>query len=313
MSAKRTSWNEFSSFMASAIICLLTGRKFNFSKYIFDSLVRNVDSSSKFYLYPRFLQLMIRAQVGDLSSHTTKYSSPVLTQKVFTNMRRVGKRFFGVETHLFEGMIVAQQVDDVADEVADGVDVDDVPGVDVDDVPGVDVDDVPTADAEPTLPSPTPTTQPPPQELPSTSQVALTQPPSPITQPSSSPQQQQPSQPTHDAEISLDLLHTLLETCTTLTRRIKHLEQDKIAQALKITKLKQRVRKLKRKNKVEVSELRRLKKVGTIQRVESSADTVMDNQEDASKHGEIIANIDADEDVTLKDVTDEKVKENADV
>nr|GFB96606.1 hypothetical protein [Tanacetum cinerariifolium] len=45
MSAKRTAWNEFSSSMASAVICLPTGRKFNFSKYIFDSLVRNVDSS----------------------------------------------------------------------------------------------------------------------------------------------------------------------------------------------------------------------------------------------------------------------------
>nr|GEX69727.1 hypothetical protein [Tanacetum cinerariifolium] len=31
MSAKRTSWNEFSSAMASAVICLSTGRKFNFS------------------------------------------------------------------------------------------------------------------------------------------------------------------------------------------------------------------------------------------------------------------------------------------
>nr|GFB18699.1 hypothetical protein [Tanacetum cinerariifolium] len=81
MSAKRTSWNEFSSSMASAVICLSTGRKFNFFKYIFDSLVRNVDSSLKFYMYPRFLQLMIRAQVGDFSSHTTKYSSPALTQK----------------------------------------------------------------------------------------------------------------------------------------------------------------------------------------------------------------------------------------
>nr|GEU73988.1 hypothetical protein [Tanacetum cinerariifolium] len=192
-------------------------------------------------------------------------------------------------------MIVARQADDVADEVA----------------AGVDIDDVLAADAEPTLPSPTPTTQPPPppQELPSTSQVAPTSPPSPIAQPSSPPQQQEP---THDAEISLDLLHTLLETCTTLTNRIEHLEQDKIAQALEITKLKQRVRKLKSKNKVKVSGFGRLKKVGANQRVESSVDTVMDDQEDAFKQGEIIANIDADEDVTLKDVADDKVEENAD-
>nr|GEY10522.1 hypothetical protein [Tanacetum cinerariifolium] len=50
LSAKRTSWNEFSTSMASAVICLSKGHRFNFSKYIFDSLVRNVDSSSKFYM-----------------------------------------------------------------------------------------------------------------------------------------------------------------------------------------------------------------------------------------------------------------------
>nr|GEZ45066.1 hypothetical protein [Tanacetum cinerariifolium] len=171
MSAKRTSWNEFSSSMASAVIFLSTGRKFNFSKYIFDSLMRNVDSSTKFYMYPRFLQLMIRAQVGDLSSHSTKYSSPALTQKVFANMRRVGKEFSGVDTPLFEGMIVAQQDDNVADKGA----------------ASVVVDDVPAAANEPSIPSPTPTTQPPPpsQELTSTSQVQPTPPPSPIAQPSS--------------------------------------------------------------------------------------------------------------------------------
>nr|GEZ82984.1 hypothetical protein [Tanacetum cinerariifolium] len=185
-------------------------------------------------------------------------------------------------------MIVAQQADDVADEVA----------------ASVDVDDVPAADAKPTLPSPTPTTQPPPpsQELSSTSQVIPTPPPSPIAKPSSPPQQQQPSQPTHNAKISLDLLHTLLETCTTLTRKVEASEQDKVAQALEIIKLKHRVKKLERKNKFKVSRLRRLRKVKTTQRVESSASTVMDDQDDASKQGEIIANIDADEDVILKDV-----------
>nr|GEX92090.1 hypothetical protein [Tanacetum cinerariifolium] len=79
-------------------------------------------------------------------------------------------------------------------------------------------------------------------------------------------------------------------------------QQDKIAQALEITKLKQRVKRLKKKNKLKVSGLRRLRKVGTTQRIKPSADIVMDDQEDASKQGEIIANINADEDVTLKDV-----------
>nr|GFC11316.1 hypothetical protein [Tanacetum cinerariifolium] len=64
----------------------------------------------------------------------------------------------------------------------------------------------------------------------------------------------------------MDLLTNLLETCTALTRRVENLEQDKIAQALKITKLKQRVRRLDKKRKLRVSGLKRLKKVGTAQK-----------------------------------------------
>nr|GEX86944.1 uncharacterized mitochondrial protein AtMg00810-like [Tanacetum cinerariifolium] len=250
MSAKRTSWNKFISSMASAVICLSTGRKFNFSKYIFGSL----------------------------------NSSPALTQKVFANMRRPGKGFSKVDTPMLEGMIVAQQDDDVANEGA----------------ASVFVDDVLAAADEPTIPSPTPTTPPPPpsQDPPSTSQVQPTPPPSPIVQAPSTQQQPPPSQ---DAEISMDLLHTLLETCITLTRRSKHLEQDKISQAPEIAKLKQRVKKLETTNKLKMSKLRRLKKVGTSQRFSISNDTVMD---DISKQGRIIASMDADVDVTLKDVAD---------
>nr|GEX75788.1 ribonuclease H-like domain-containing protein [Tanacetum cinerariifolium] len=68
------------------------------------------DSSSKFYMYPRFIQLIIQNRVGDLSTHTTRFISPALTHKVFANIRRVGKGFSGVETPLFEGMLVARQL-----------------------------------------------------------------------------------------------------------------------------------------------------------------------------------------------------------
>nr|GEU85713.1 hypothetical protein [Tanacetum cinerariifolium] len=121
MSAKRTAWNEFSCFMASAVICLATGRKSNFSKYIFDSMIRNVDSPSKFLMYPCFLQVLINNQIDDLSSHTTKYTSPTLTQNVFSNMRRIGKGFSGIETPLFATMLVQPQAaaeeEDEEDEV----------------------------------------------------------------------------------------------------------------------------------------------------------------------------------------------------
>nr|GEW00642.1 hypothetical protein [Tanacetum cinerariifolium] len=109
VSVKRTAWNEFSCSMASAVICLATCRKFNFSMYIFNSMVRNVDSPSKFLMYLRFLQVLINNKVDDLSSHTIRYTSPALTNKEFANMRRIGKGFSGVETPLFAIMLVQPQ------------------------------------------------------------------------------------------------------------------------------------------------------------------------------------------------------------
>ncbi|GJS54745.1 putative ribonuclease H-like domain-containing protein [Tanacetum coccineum] len=46
LSSKTTASNEFKSIMAFAIICLATNQKFNFSKYIFESMVKNLDNVS---------------------------------------------------------------------------------------------------------------------------------------------------------------------------------------------------------------------------------------------------------------------------
>nr|GFA27727.1 hypothetical protein [Tanacetum cinerariifolium] len=74
---------------------------------------------------------------------------------------------------------------------------------------------------------------------------------------------------------------------------------DKVAQALEITKMKSRVKKLERMNKT--SKIKRIKKVRSTRRIDTSDDTVMD---DVSKQGGIIGNIDADEDVVLEDAKD---------
>nr|GEZ29346.1 hypothetical protein [Tanacetum cinerariifolium] len=177
-------------------------RKFNFSKYIFDSLVKNVDISSKFYMYPR-----------------------------------VGKGFSGVETPLFEGMLVVRE--NVVEEDIQAQSI--------------------------LLPSP------PPQDLPSTSHMHLTPPSSPQPQPQAQPQA---------ANFPLSLLQTSLDTCVALTSRIEQLESDKLNQALKLTKLKKRVKRLEKGHKVKVFKLRRLKKAGTSQRVETSDDTIMEDGKD---------------------------------
>nr|GEW29317.1 hypothetical protein [Tanacetum cinerariifolium] len=52
-SAKTASWNEFSSTMASAIICLATNQKFNFSRYILVILVKNIEAGVPFFMCPR--------------------------------------------------------------------------------------------------------------------------------------------------------------------------------------------------------------------------------------------------------------------
>ncbi|GKD92508.1 hypothetical protein Tco_1372345, partial [Tanacetum coccineum] len=88
MSAKTTAWNEFSSNMASAIICLATNKKFNFSKYIFESMVKNLDNAGKFLMYPRkdtslFPTMMVQAQeeIGKGSANPTDpYHTPIITQ-----------------------------------------------------------------------------------------------------------------------------------------------------------------------------------------------------------------------------------------
>ncbi|GJU19824.1 hypothetical protein Tco_1153166 [Tanacetum coccineum] len=79
LSAKSTAWNEFSSSMASLIICLATNQKFNLSKYIFDAMVKHLDGGVKFLLYPRFLQVFINQQLEvpqDEAEHEESVPTP---------------------------------------------------------------------------------------------------------------------------------------------------------------------------------------------------------------------------------------------
>ncbi|GJW80559.1 putative ribonuclease H-like domain-containing protein [Tanacetum coccineum] len=109
LSAKTTAWNEFSSTMASAVICLATNQKFNFSKYIFDNMVKNLEGGVKFLMYPRFVQVFMDKQVEGMSKHKKIYVTPSHTKKVFANMKRQGKDFSSRDTPLFPTMIVQAQ------------------------------------------------------------------------------------------------------------------------------------------------------------------------------------------------------------
>ncbi|GKD46195.1 hypothetical protein Tco_1270840, partial [Tanacetum coccineum] len=109
LSAKTTAWNEFSSTMASLIICLATNQKFNFSKYIFKSMMKNLDNAVKFLMYLRFVQVFLNNQLEGMATHNRIYIAPSHTKKIFANMRRQGKYFSGRETSLFPTMVVQAQ------------------------------------------------------------------------------------------------------------------------------------------------------------------------------------------------------------
>nr|GFB21797.1 hypothetical protein [Tanacetum cinerariifolium] len=210
LSAKRTSWNEFSSAMASALICLSSGQRFNFSKYIFESLVRNVDSTSKFYMYPRDIAEEAEAQIP-------------------------------------------AQDDDVQDHAEE---------------------EVATYVVSPTPTSPSPS-----------SPVILSSPP----HQSLSPPQRQA------VEGSSHLVQHVLDKCSALVLRVEGLETANAAQQLEIIKLKARVKKLERFNKVKSSKLRRLKKVVTSQRIESS-----DDVENVFNQERISVDMETDEGIELE-------------
>ncbi|GKC33445.1 putative ribonuclease H-like domain-containing protein, partial [Tanacetum coccineum] len=83
MSPKKTAWEQFSSNIAIAIICLATNRTFNFSKMIFEEMVKNLDSRT--------------------------YVAPTLTQKLFSNMRRVSKGYTREDIPLFLTMLTTPE------------------------------------------------------------------------------------------------------------------------------------------------------------------------------------------------------------
>ncbi|GKB21541.1 hypothetical protein Tco_0855464 [Tanacetum coccineum] len=174
LSAKTTAWNKFSSTMASAIICHAINQKFNFSKYIFDNMVKNLEGGVKFLIYPR------------------KNEKPI--------------------------------TDEAANE-----------------------EQIPIHSNDPLL----------------------------------------------NGEDRLKL-NELMELCTNLSQRVLYLENTKTSKVSEIAKLKERVKKLERRNKSRTPRLKRLRKVGRSAQVVSSEDEGLGAQEDASKQERKIVDLDAD-------------------
>ncbi|GJS83753.1 hypothetical protein Tco_0750294 [Tanacetum coccineum] len=321
--SKTTAWNEFSSTMASAIICLATNQKFNFSKYIFKSMVKNLDNVGKFLMYPRFVQVFVNQQLDGLPSHKRIYVTPSHTKKIFGNMKRVGKGFSVRFTPLFPTMVVYNQ-----EEMGKG-------------------------SAMPTDPHQAPTII-----QPSTSQPQKTQKPrrpkrkdTKVPQPNglttniadeavneemdgslvraatiassleakqdsgnidktqskatpnelSSPGTSSSGGPTRQETMRDTIAQTRSENVSKLSNDpLLAREITKTTQANEIASLKKRVKKLEQKKRPSTYGLKRLYKVGSSRRVESSDEEGL-GEEDASKQGRI-ADINANKDIYLVNV-----------
>ncbi|GJS68782.1 hypothetical protein Tco_0683347 [Tanacetum coccineum] len=97
---------------------------------------------------------------------------------------------------------------------------------------------------------------------------------------------------------------------TQLHSRVLALETTKSTQALEIESLKKRVKSLENRRKLRTPGFKRLRKVRSASMVESSNDASLGAQEDASKQGKKIANLDDDAEVTLVDETQEMNDDN---
>nr|GEU77337.1 hypothetical protein [Tanacetum cinerariifolium] len=96
-------------------------------------------------------------------------------------------------------------------------------------------------------------------------------------------------------------LNELMELCTKLKNRDIDLENTKTTQALEIDSLKKRVKKLERRKRSRTHGLKRLYKVDLTARVDSFDDEQSLSDEDASKQGRKIDDIDVDEGIILVD------------
>ncbi|GJU58475.1 hypothetical protein Tco_1236241 [Tanacetum coccineum] len=277
MGAKTTAWNEFSSTMASEIICLATNQKLNFSKYIFESMVKKLDNVGKFFMYLRFMQVFLDKQLEGVQSHKRIYDAPSHTKKIFGNMKMVGKGFSGMETPLFPTMVVQNQA-----EKGEGSTIH-------------------------TDPYYTPTII-----QPSTSQPQRKQRPmKPKRKDTEIPQSSGPTDNVADEVVNEEMddrtssgggpshKETMGDTIAqTRSKNVSKLSNDPLlARANEITSLIRRVKKLERRNKSRTHRLKRLYKVGSSRRVESSYEECL-GEEDASKQGRI-ADIDADAGINL--------------
>ncbi|GJY89512.1 hypothetical protein Tco_0504708 [Tanacetum coccineum] len=114
LSSKSTSWDQVPTNIATAVICLTSNQTYNFSKLIFDGMIRHLDAKKKFVMYPRFISIFLGKQLANVSVPLDHFLVHNLTSKIFSIMVKKGKHFSGKVTPLFATILVQPTQDEGA-------------------------------------------------------------------------------------------------------------------------------------------------------------------------------------------------------
>nr|GEV65624.1 hypothetical protein [Tanacetum cinerariifolium] len=82
------------STIASAIIFLANNQKLNFSKYNLANLKKNLEAGVPFYMFPRFLQVFMNHQLGDMSHHKV---IPLFGTMMVQALKEVGEKIANID------------------------------------------------------------------------------------------------------------------------------------------------------------------------------------------------------------------------
>ncbi|GJU27365.1 hypothetical protein Tco_1165986 [Tanacetum coccineum] len=267
LSPKTTTCNEFSSTMASAVICLATNQKFNFSKFIFEGNVTP--------LFPTMV-VQNQAQTPTITETSTPTTTTIPTSTPTTIIQPTPSQ--PQKKHPRKHKRKATKVPQPSE-------------------PSHVTDEAVYKEMEGRLVRAATTASSLEAEQDSgninktRSKATPNKPGSQGTSSGGGPRDN-----TLRSDEDSIKLNELMELCTNLQSRVLDLEKTKTSQQIKIESLERKVKRLERSKKSRSHKLKRLYKVGLTSRIESSEEE--DLGEDASKQGRISA-IDADKDITL--------------
>ncbi|GKB02056.1 hypothetical protein Tco_0830100 [Tanacetum coccineum] len=249
MGSKTTAWNKFSSIMASAITCLATNQKFNFSKYIFKSMVKNLDNVGKILMYLR--RPKKDTHVPQSSGPTEHVADEAVYKELNDSLVRAATTASSLEAEQDSGNITKTRSKATLNEpsssgtsLGSGPRRQETMG---DTIAQTRFENVSKLSNDPLLAK---------------------------------------GNTLRSGKDSLKL-NELMELCINLQQKVLDLGTTKTTQANEIASLKRRVKKLERRNKSRTHRLKRLYKLGLTARVKSSKDESLG--EDASKQGRINA------------------------